>query len=157
MARRKRYSYPDAELWVTKSNTSDVLSLKKGYPGFKSYRRLMGWYDFRSEREAKAKARAIFLRSCELIAEDMIDNGDVFLLPERETGVLFIGDPEAHGHEVEARHKLVEHELRSACGLVSLNRIFRRTIGCAAYRLTLLRPWLDRINDRIINHNMKYP
>lgn len=154
--RRKLYRYKNAVVFATKRNTSEMLDVSRGYPGFRSYRHLLGWWEYRTERKAKAKAREIFLRHLEMMAIDIVDNGDVFLLPERETGVIYVGDPREVGVPVDPRFAPIEYDQKAADGIISLCNIFRASIGRGVYRLTLLQVWRQRIAHRRENHNMRY-
>lgn len=145
--RTKAYHYEEKVVFTVKNSTSDILDIKRFQAPFKSWRQLFGRYDVATEREAKIRAKRIFIRCLQLIADDLIDREDIFLLPERESGVLLIGDPERMGIDVHDVQRNPEFEHRAVASLVVLNWLFRATIGGAMYRLSLLRPLKARIQE----------
>lgn len=148
MASRKYYKYYGGGYYATVNTVSDLLDVKRNVPWFRSWRNLFGKYVIPSERAARAQAKMIFMRMTEMLAEDMIENGDTFVLPERQSGVIFIGDPETLGLRVPSSQKPPAFDFIPAMMMMPLAPIFRRTIGGAQYLVSMRKRFRWRITEK---------
>lgn len=105
-------------------------------------------------RENRQMAKDLFCGMMQMVAEDMVERADVFVLPRKDFGVMRIGDisNDAGGFRYIG---MVNHNFRYFGGKLFLDKIIRRVNGGKLYRFKMVRPLHQRLLDRI-NEGVTY-
>lgn len=148
MAKRIRFSKQGFTAWITRNTSEDALSLRYGkmvrkhkvIPSFKAL------FDTRTEREGKQIAKDLLSRMCELLAKDLVEQHDIFILPKRETGYLRIGRIDQHEEPGRYRYDIRTDGVTYG-GLVILDELVHRVNGGKRYFFKLTQPWIRRIRE----------
>lgn len=142
----------EGQMWIRRNTMDDALDLDR-FPNSKigSFRSLFGT---RSERDGKDIAKKLVHRMSALIAHDLVESNDVFVLPRRRTGYLVVTDLAKAGMDIE-KYKMDPITGPSTIygGLVRLDKFFQKTTGVRKYFFKLTEKWCERMRELRLTEN----
>jgi hypothetical protein len=147
--RNRHYTTATGECWVAQGNLDDVLDLDRDRWGTYADK-IVCWkklFGLRDEKAGKQQAKNLFRRMCEMIAQDLIDGHDAFILPKKNFGFLKVGDLSGHLRQDWAQPHPVQGTPVHG-GLVYLDGLVTRTNGGRDFMLKLTGPWIKRIREK---------
>lgn len=142
MAKNILFKQNSSEHWIRRNNLDDILNLSRfNSSKIESFSALFGT---RTEREGKNIAKRLLCRMNELMAQDLIGNNDIFVLPRQGVGYLKISDLSTFTGERKHQPDPSTGE-KVYGGIVMLDALFRRASGGKNYFFKLTRPWMIKL------------
>lgn len=131
--------------FVVRNTIDDALDLKR-FP----HKRIINFALFfgkRTEREGRAIAKDMVDRMLKLMAYDLVEHNDAFVLPKQDTGLLKIADLKGRSDMERYRLDPIDEEDTRYGGILNFKNIFYRAIGGKRYFFKLTQPWVNRIRE----------
>lgn len=147
--RRVYFETRDRHTFITKRNLDDLMDLSESWKT-RYGRKLVSWKKFfgvASEKNGKDRAKRIMGRMFSLMADDLIEGHDCFILPRKRTGFFKIDD--LAKYEQKSTHKgNIVTGIRVHGGVVILHKDVLSSNGGRAYFFKMVRPLSARLYRR---------
>lgn len=132
------FRLPGHSIFVRQNNVEDLLGPGR-HPIFKTL-------GPKKDREARQAAKDLFCMMMSMVAEDMVENNAVFVLPRQNFGFMRIGDVARDGDKTALD---VRNDFLYFGGRITLDDIVRRCNGDRIFRFKLTRPRSNRLRELV--------
>lgn len=142
----------DRGIFITKRNLDDLMDLSESWKT-KYGRKLVSWKKFfgvTSEKKGKERAKRIMGRMFSLMANDLIEGHDCFILPRRQTGFFKIGDLSRYGQKDSHKNDPVTG-MKVHGGIIILHKDVLLSNGGRNYFFKMIRPLSARLYRRTLD------
>jgi hypothetical protein len=155
MSITKRYTTIGGTVWTKRNNIDDVLDTNR-FLKVDAFRPLFGT---RSEKEGVSIAKKILCVMLKMLADDLVENNDAFLLPRKGAGMLVITDLARHrAIDIERydRDHIDDRKNIVYGGVVKMMRPLQTVVRGKNYFFKLVTPYLIRMHELRAVRNMTW-
>lgn len=155
MSKNILYRTMGGRIWVKRNNIDDVLNTSRFFR-IKAFRPL---FNTRSEKEGVSIAKKILGVMLKMLADDLVENNDAFILPRKASGLMVITDLARHrAIDIEKydRDHIDPRDNMVYGGVIRMTTTLKHMARGKSYFFKLVGPYLSRMHELRATHNMTW-